>query len=226
MVTEKALVAEIDYGFLSIEGLCHPSEGYGVGVAQANRFLNFVTNPTHAVRSVKRLLGEDVKISQWNVDYTKTKVKVLNLRTFARLCVVLTRKNNETAYAFVLAAIEETHERRFAHAFGQKIEEEEWNDRLALRMKRVLARKDWTDVLMERFVDLYHKKPCPNDYRAWTTEVNWHLFNRPHFNSDRDTMTLEQQETILDFERMAKRLARKHPSYSPNQIIQLALDTF
>lgn len=225
-MAEKAIIAEIDYGFIQVEGLCHPTEGYGIAIAQANRFMNFVTNPTHAVRTVKRLLGRDCEITQWKTDYTNTKVKILNLKDFSLLCVLLMKRGNATAESFVLAAIEETHERRFDTAFGKVVEEAEYNERMKLRLKRLSARHDWTDTLMHRFVDLYGKKPTRNHYKIWTTEVNLALFHRPNFNSNRDNMSLEQQEIITDFERTAKRMAKKYPKAPPNTLIRKALDTF
>jgi hypothetical protein len=225
MVTERAKVAIIEYGFGEFEGLMFPSSGeYRIAISQLARL--FSVRQDNIQREVKALMGEDFQFVKCLSELNNRKVNTLSIEEAARFAQLLAFKGNALAQSFCLASVSETLERRFDRAFEKVVDEEEYNHRLALRMKRVLARKDWTDVLMERHVDLYKVKPCPNDYRAWTTEVNWHLFDRPHFNSDRDTMSLAQQETIFDFERMAKRLAKKHPTYSPSKLIQLALETF
>lgn len=224
MTEKKALVSEIDYGFVKVNGLLHPTDGYGIAVSQICEFLSFTKN--HGSRDIKRIMGKDFQFSHWKSELHPKAVNVISIKEFAILTYFLAKKGNELAEAFILAAAEETHERRFNNAFGKRIEEEDYNQRLKLRIERVSARQDWTVLLLERHIDLYGKTPTPNDYRAWTTEVNWALFNRPNFNRDRDNMTPEQQAIILDFERTAIRLANKYPKDTPSKIIQRALDTF
>lgn len=224
MIAEKALIAQINYGFTSLEGLCHPTNGYGIAVPQICNLFQFDKN--QGSRTVKRVMGKDFQFDQWHTTLNPKAVNVVQLSSFAMLTYQLAKKGNEIADSFVLAAIEETHERRFDLAFGAKVDEEEYNERLKLRMKRLSARHDWTDTLMNRYVDLFGEKPNRHHYKIWTKEVNLALFNRPNFNSDRDNMTPEQQELIADFERTAKRIASKYPQDTPNAIIQRTLDTF
>jgi hypothetical protein len=135
-------------------------------------------------------------------------------------------KMNKEAITLLAVLAEESIERRFNHAFGIKCTEEEYNEKLKLRIKRLMARKDYTDVLMNRHVDLYGVKPEPSDYRDWTVMVNQHLFGVKHFKCDRDNMTTEQQELISDLERTAKRFASKDANFKPLELIAKSLDTF
>jgi hypothetical protein len=80
--------------------------------------------------------------------------------------------------------------------------------------------------LQERHIQCFGEKPKPNQFRDWTVKANEVLFNRKHFNCDRDNMEEEQQKTIKSFEEMAARRAKQYPNATPDELLDLALDTF
>ena len=52
------------------------------------------------------------------------------------------------------------------------------------------------------------------------------LFNRRHFECDRDNMEVFEQETIELFERMAERKAKTHKMATPDQLVEMAISSF
>lgn len=223
MVT-KAIIAKIELGIITTEGLMLPSGDYAVAVSQVANIFSLPKN--HATRDVKRLLCKDSPLPKVASELNSKPVNIIFLNDFKRIIRSLDKQGHPVAEALADALLEEGIERRFARAFNQKVEEEEYDERLKLRMKRLLARHDWTDVLMNRHVDLNGVKPEPQDYKRWTVTVNQKLFGQPHFCRNRDNMTPEQQQTIYDFERMAKRRAEQYPTITADELVIKALDTF
>jgi hypothetical protein len=153
-------------------------------------------------------------------------VNTIKLPDFMKLLTELVSVGNIFAKTLLLSLAEESIKRRFNHAFEVKCTEDEYNEKLKLRIKRLMARHDYTDVPLKRHVDLYGIKPESHHYRDWTVMVNEYLFGVKHFNCNRDNMTPEQQELISDFERTAKRFASKNANFKPLELITKSLDTF
>jgi hypothetical protein len=219
-----AEVTKVQVGILEFDGLMLSDGRYAIAVPQIAEIFQFAIN--HASRDLKTLLGEGFQFAKLKTKLNPKAVNIVFLEDFKKIIRLLDKKGNPLAEALTDALLEEGLERRFARAFGVKLDEDELNEKLKLRMKRLLARHDWTDVLMERHVDLYGTKPEPTKYKQWTIKVNRKLFNQDHFCCNRDTMTSEQQKTIYDFESMAKRRAMQHPNISPDELVLKALDTF
>jgi hypothetical protein len=220
----KAVVATVDLGFEKIEGLMLPNGEYGVAIPQIAK--SFRINQNTASRDLKRLLGDDFRPSKTKTELGNQSINVVTLEGFAKIIRALDRKGNTVANAFIDAIIQEGLERRFDRAFGKKVDEDERNQLIALRMKRIMARRLWTDTLRDRSLKLYNEKPTPEDYRLWTVLVNERLFNKRHFRCDRDNMEQWEQETIELFERMAERKAKLHPQSTPDDLVEMALSSF
>jgi hypothetical protein len=222
--TTKAVVATVDLGFEKIEGLMLPNGDYGVAIPQIAK--SFCINQNTASRDLKRLLGDDFRPSKIKTELGNQSINVVTLEGFAKIIRALDRKGNTIANAFIDAILQEGLERRFDRAFGKKVDEDERNQLIALRMKRIMARKLWTDVLRDRSLELFGIKPSPNDYKQWTIKVNERLFNRRHFECDRDNMQKFEQETIELFERMAERKAKTHKMATPDDLVEMAINSF
>ena len=220
----KAVVATVDLGFEKIEGLMLPNGEYGVAIPQIAK--SFRINQNTASRDLKRLLGEDFRPSKTKTELGNQSINVVTLEGFVKIIRALDRKGNDVATAFIDAILQEGLERRFDRAFGKKISDDERNQLVALRMKRIMARKLWTDTLRDRSLELFGTKPSPNDYKQWTIKVNERLFNRRHFECDRDNMEVFEQETIELFERMAERKAKTHKMATPDQLVEMAISSF
>ena len=220
----KAQIALIDLGFVKFEGLMLPNGDYAIAVPQIADL--FQASRNTASRDFKRLLGERFQPSKISTQFNQAPVNVIDIASFTILVRALDKAGYKTATALIDAFFEEGIERRFDRAFNRVVEEAEYNARLALRMKRLMARRAWTDVLQDRHIQLYGVKPTPKQFRDWTVKANEVLFGRPHFKCNRDNMELEEQRIIESFEFMAVRRAKQHPQVSPDKLLDLALDTF
>ena len=220
----KAQVAVIDLGFTRFEGLMLPNGDYAIGVPQIASLIQTTQNT--ASRDFNRLLGEGFSPSKQSIEGTKALVNVVDLPTFTKILYAMAKRDNAIADALIQSLLEEGFERRFDTAFGKKVDEAEYNERLALRMKRLLARRQWTDVLRDRHVKCFGEKPSPKQFKDWTVLANEVLFNRKHFNCDRDNMNMEEQRLIEHFEYMAAYQAGRNPELDPEQLLGLALSAF
>jgi hypothetical protein len=208
---KKAVIAVVDFGFCQIEGLMMPDGRYGMALTQANRLLVFSDSQHNAIRSLKSLLGKDIETLRVKTELNNNSAYVLTISQFRQLIRELDKRGNSVASAFIDAALEETIERRFDIAFSNKVEEAERNERLALRMARLMARQQWTNTLRDRYLELYGTKPLPEHYKKWTVLTNLVLFDKKHFCCNRDNMNQDEQRTIELFESMCVRIAKKYP---------------
>ena len=222
--TMKAQVATIDLGFAKFDGLMLPNGEYAIAIPQVATLIQSI--PNTASRDFKRLLGESFNPSKQSIEGTKALVNVVGLQTFTKILYAKAKQGNAIADALVGAMLDEGFERRFDTAFGKKVSEAEYNERLSLRMKRLLARHEWTDVLRDRHIQCFGSKPNPTQYKRWTIQVNEALFGRKHFNGDRDTMEMEEQRLIESFEYTAVRKSKKHSTAKPDDLLLLVLNTF
>ena len=261
----KSIIAQIDLGFATIDGLMLPDGTYAVSVPQIAKL--FSLGSSHAARDIKTLVkkstlvnlanceqGKQSKPSQSNgsrlviqqessstntqsggtfdivrqtqIEGQRHKINIISLEDFSKVIYELQKKGNPVADAFLRALIIEGIERRFDKAFGKFVEEQERNNRIRLRMERILARTEWTDTLMNRSLKLYGVKPKAQDYQRWTVYVNKMLFDQPHFQCDRDTMSEEEQKIIKAFETTASFKAKKYPNATPDEIITMAVNVF
>jgi hypothetical protein len=165
-------------------------------------------------------------VRQTQIEGQRHKVNIISLEDFSKVIYELQKKGNPVADAFLRALIIEGIERRFDKAFGNFVEEQERNSRIQLGMERILARTEWTDILMKRSLELYGVKPKAEDYRRWTIYVNKMLFGQPHFQCDRDNMTEWQQRLIKSFETTASFKAERYPKATPEEILTMTVNVF
>ena len=201
-----------------------PDGEYAIAVPQVAVLVQSTQN--YASQEFKRLLGKGFNPHKSSVEGIKAQVNIINLQSFTKLLYALAKEGNPVADALVESLLEESFERRFDTAFNKKVSEAEYNTRLALRYKRILARHAWTDVLQERHLQCFGTKPSPNQFKNWTVKVNEALFSKKHFNCNRDNMEEEEQRMIESFEYMAVRRAKQHPKAMPDELLDLALDTY
>lgn len=222
--TTKAIATTVDLGFAKVDGLMLPNGKYAIAISQLATIFQFDKN--QASRTIKALIGKDFQFDTAKSELNPKAVNILYLDQISKLTYQLAKKGNAVADAFVQAILEEGLERRFDRAFGKQVEEDQRNQLIVLRMKRIMARRLWTDTLRDRSLELFGTKPDPEDYRRWTIKVNERLFNRYHFYCDRDNMEVREQETIELFERMAERKAKLHYLATPDELVEMALSSF
>jgi len=129
------------------------------------------------------------------------------------------------ALGLARALLIETLERRADAAFGIKRSEEERNQRLAQRVKRITAWVKWTDVIKSH-LEKQGKTGESAMYKRLTWKANMSLFGVPNFSYNRDNMTLDQQITIESFETFLVRLSHKNPNLTPDDLMDKALAMF
>lgn len=223
-IIKKAVVAKVNLGFTEIDGLMLPDGSYAVGASQIAEIFQFDKN--QASRTIKSILGDGFQFDTTKSELHPKAVNILKLDQVITVIRYLDKKGNAIASAFTDAILQEGLERRFDVAFNVKVSEDERNKRLALRMSRLLARRLWTDTLMDRHIKLHGTKPTKDQYKYWTVVVNQQLFNKPHFNCNRDIMNDDEQKTIELFERMAVRMANKYPTIDCDGLLDKALAMF
>ena len=220
----KAVVATVDLGFTEIQGLMLPDGSYAVAISQLAELLSLFKG--NASRDFKALLGKNFSLIKVKSEINSQPVNIVTISQATKIIYQMSLKGDKVARELMLALVDEGLDRRFSRAFGKRIDEDEYQQRLTLRMQRILARKLWTDILRDRSLDLYGVKPTSQQYKEWTVIVNNRLFNRDHFNCDRDNMSQEEQEYITLFEKMAERKAKLHGKATPDELVEMALAAF
>ncbi|TVQ54030.1 MAG: hypothetical protein EA366_12270 [Spirulina sp. DLM2.Bin59] len=185
--TRKAVTLAVDFGFTTIEGLMLPSGEYAIAVSQIAALIG--TSKNTASRDFKRLLGEGFRSSKVATDQGNQRINALPLDVFLDLLYALAKQGNPVADALARAFMHEAPQRRFDTAAGVKVSEAEYNATLKQRMERVTARKEWTDIIRDRSLELTGRPAPSHVFSGLTREVNMALFNRPNFEGNRDNMT-------------------------------------
>ena len=130
--TTKAVIATVDLGFAKIEGFMLPEGGYAVAAPQIAEVFLFDKN--QASRTIKGLLGKDFQFDTAKSELHPKAVNILSLPQVTKVIYLLAKKGNEIANELMLALVEEGLDRRFSKAFNQRVTDEEYQARIALRM--------------------------------------------------------------------------------------------
>jgi hypothetical protein len=137
----KSIIAQIDLGFATIEGLMLPDGTYAVSVPQIAKL--FSLGSSHAARDIKTLVKKSTLvnlsnqeqenqvdfdcsnfISQTQIEGQRHKINVIYLEYFPLVIHELYKKGNKLAHAFANALFLEGLERRFDEVFKVKKTEE------------------------------------------------------------------------------------------------------
>jgi len=113
------------------------------------------------------------------------------------------------------------------NALGTQLTEEEREYLRELIHARITAFRKWTDIIRDRHIKFYGVKPEGWYYGKLIKKANLALFGVPDFGNDRtENMTVEQQETIKEFEYYLARKARNNPDLEPEAVLDMALNHF
>lgn len=177
------------------------------------------------VKSLKALPGADLSLLQVKADTGESLVPVA-VEDAVQYWAIMAGKGNAQAMAIITALAVESIERRVDRALGIQRSEEERDARLALRVKRVDAFQGWTECLKDYQVrtGIYGTPKGKQMFADTIRLVNMRLFGQPHFNCDRDTMTMQQQMAIESFEVLLKR--RYSPGADAVAVVHECLDFF
>lgn len=123
--TQKAIVTQVPFGNIEIEGLMLPDGTYAIGIPQvAVMFLDGHRQPS---KSLKRLLGKDfsVGIQKVKTPFNTNPVNVLTLPQFEEVVKALAKSGNKPAQDFINDLFGMSLYQLFCDAFGVKFEKDE-----------------------------------------------------------------------------------------------------
>jgi len=149
------------------------------------------------------------------------------LETFFKLIYWEVNNGNQKAIDLVMAGFVTDFHGSLQNALGNTISEDERERIRTFIRQRIAALRVWTDIIRDRYVAFYGRKPERYEYAAMIKKANMAIFGVPHFNSDRTkNMSEEQQATIKMFEEFLARKAKNKPEWSPESILDIALEQF
>lgn len=225
----KAIRVSINIGDSSLDVYQLPNGDYDLAGKQITDVIDEPNNSLYRFYGVKTLKALPHK-GLGSIQPVKTNEGgsfiPVSIDVATKYWMAMAVKGNVKAQALLEACLAESIERRADHALGIQVSEQERNERMELRMKRVKTRYNWTDSLKARYEALNGVAPSKKHYQDWTVKANLALFKQPHFCCDRDTMTVEQQRIIEGFEYLCCRWANKYPTDNPDQILERVLATF
>jgi hypothetical protein len=167
----KSIIAQIDLGFATIEGLMLPDGTYAVSVPQIAKL--FSLGSSHAARDIKTLVKKSTLvnlsnqeqenqidfdcsnfISQTQIEGQRHKINVIYLEYFPLVIHELHKKGNKLARAFADALFLEGLERRFDEVFKVKKTEEVRNLMAQNRIQHYLEEAEKEEMCKKGFVYL------------------------------------------------------------------------
>lgn len=238
-------------GYMSESGKYYmPSSAVGTIIGLSNRAYTQYLNRKIKSSSIKALTGEQISpqngsspsngndlTREQNIEKPKplkvegraVRVTACTLDFVRAFWLEQLKKGNEIADVLVGALLEESLERRFDTAFDVKVTELERNQKIALRMKRVFARNEWTKQVKKILVrdSMYFDintgeiaDHVPALFSSLTVIVNQELFGVRDFGGNRDRMTDEQQDTIHSFEKALVNYSKHKPGIGAFQVVK------
>jgi len=177
----------------------------------------------------KFFAGDDFEIDKLKAKSTKynTQNTYYSKDTFLKLVYFEVQKANPVVLDLVVSGFLVDFEGSIQNALGTQMTEEQREYLRALVHERIQAFRSWTDIIRDRYLEFYGKKPEGWYYGKLIKRANLALFGVPDFGNDHTAnMTEQQQETIKDFERYLYRKARNNPELEPEAVLNLALDQF
>lgn len=123
IVTQKAVITQVQIGSLTIDGLMLPNGDYAIAVPQvADLFMLF---PGNAARDLKTLLGNDSKLIKVKTEINKNVTTIVSLEQFTKIVYKLAVNGNQKARDFAEILFELSLHQLFSDAFGVKFEKED-----------------------------------------------------------------------------------------------------
>lgn len=216
----KAVRGTIEIGSVTLNVYQLPDGSYklaGRNVTDAVDEPNNSLIRCYGVKSLKYLPGADLSLIQIKAESGESFLPVSIPDAFA-YWVEMLKKGNAKAQSLVIACGIETIERRADRAFGVKVAEEEYDRKLAERMKGLTVRRELTDVIED--YKKRHPELSDNDkhwmYPNVSDLVNLAVFGRKakqlveDFGASRDKlrdwMTADELRWVYEIEELTKRL--------------------
>lgn len=224
--TIKAERATIQFGEIQINVYMLPDSSYrfsGRNITDAVKEHHSSLAREMGVKSLESLPGADLERRKISAGKEGSPFISVSLDDAVDYWTLRALAGNPYAVGILSACTKESLERRADNAFKVKRSEEERDQRLALRMKRIAARLAWTDIIKEdqQARGVYLTEQGRKEFALLTYKVNMALFKVPNFQYNRDNMTIEQQLEIETFEYALRR--RYRPETDLEQAVDMCL---
>jgi hypothetical protein len=137
-LSQKASIAQVSIGKLSIEGLMAEDGTFGIAVPQL--ISHNLISQDNSNREAKTYMGASSNLVKWRTEISKRPVNVILLTDFEKLLAKLDRAGNKAAQGMRDDLVGLALTQLFSDAFGLKFEKEE---RQAYLIDRQAHREDF-----------------------------------------------------------------------------------
>ncbi len=226
MSNTKATVAQVSLGDFTFDGLLMPNGEYRIGVSQVAH-LNLVT-PNNATKSVKALLGKDVKLLQTKSELNRSSVNTISISDFTNLLYKIAFKGNSVAQSMLLALADMSMTEVFNDAFGKETTARGRQAFIKTRLSGIVQRRSFTDSV-KAYNEVTGSDITPN-YAQLTNLTYLLLFGHTASELEvlcgkpvRDHLLPEQLHLLDAVENMASKLIEKQ-QVDPESAIRQAVE--
>lgn len=148
----KAQIATVKLGHFEFEGLMLEDASYGISALQLNELISFGASKNTVSRDLKRLLGNSFSPSKIKIEGLNQLINCVPLSDVERLLFDLSLTGNQQAIAISRSLIGASLTQIFARAFGQKFEEEDFQEALKTRQESKNVRRTFTDSVQDHYL--------------------------------------------------------------------------
>jgi len=202
--TVKAVVAPVQIGNLTVNGLMLPNGDFAIAVPQVAELFQFDTN--QASRSIKSLLGKDFQFDTAKSELNPKAVNILSLTEFEVLILELVIRGNEKAIAFQRNLVGLALIQLFNDAFGIKFEQTDRQTWLKERQDGKFYRRSLTDAikyLIERGKQLNYGLMTLQTYSACKLSSEYAIYRKKHKDSGfRNALDAAKLRNVGKFEEL------------------------
>ena len=202
--TLKAIVAPVQIGHITIDGLMLPNGDFAIAVSQIAELFRFDKN--QASRTLKPLLGGDFQFDTAKSELHPKAVNILSLTDFEIVILELVIRGNEAAIAFQRSLVGLALIQIFNRSFGIKFDEVDAQKWLRDRQDGKGCRRSLTDAikaLIDRGEDLNYGLITLKTYSACNLSSEYAIYRKTHKDSKfRDTLEGLKLRNVGKFEEL------------------------
>jgi hypothetical protein len=202
--TIKAVVAKVQIGHLTIDGLMMPDGSFAIAAPQVANLFQFAKD--HASRDMKALLGKDFQFAKTKSELHPKAVNILTLPQFEIVTLELALRGNQSAISLQRSLVGLGLYQLFCDAFGIKFEEIDRQNWLKERQEGKFYRRSLTDavkVLIDRGHELNYGYITLQTYRACGLESDYKAYKAEHKDTGyRNTLNDAFLRRVAKFEEL------------------------
>ena len=202
--TLKAIVAPVQIGHITIDGLMLPNGDFAIAVSQIAEM--FSVPQKNSSRDFKALLGNDSPFLTVKSELNSKTVNILSLTEFEILTLELVIRGNEKAIAFQRDLVGLALIQLFNRSFGIKFDEIDAQNWLKERQDGKYYRRSLTDAvkfLIGQGEDLNYGLITLKTYSACNLSSEYAIYRKAHKDAKfRNTLDSERLRRVGKFEEL------------------------